>query len=146
MKAEDMEKKDILRYLFQQYEKFFKNGVDNNLYENARHAFLCYIHWGGRANEKKYLQYFAKEYFKLRNAIIFSRNDAIEVLSSTEYKENGLIAKINHRNKINKLQKLCNRVCKFEQEYYDLMNISLLAVENQRWCEDNIKSKSVSGD
>ena len=141
-----MEKKDILRYLLQEYEKFFKNGVDNNLYEKARDAFLCYIHWEEKVDGKKYLQYFAKELYQLRNAIIFSRNDAIEVLSSTEYKENRLIAKINHRHKINKLQKLCNRVCKFEKEFYDLMQISLLVVENQRWCEEISRLNNLNGD
>ncbi len=128
--------KQKLNNLLNKFKNYFKKDVEMALYSQTERCFGWYIHCFKTKMEKESLQAFVKNYYILRNSIIFSRNDAILALSSTEYKEEKLVAKIRHRNKMKKLQKLCDYVCKFEQEFYDKIGFSLLKIENQRWVDE----------
>ena len=125
-------KKHELINLHTMFKKKFEGKVDENLFNSISTKFTFYICY----DTQETLDSFVEEYFKMRGLIVDNRNAMIEYLQSDEYKLENLVTKSMVKRELNYWQKLCESVNKFEDEFYEKANVSLLRVENERLCAD----------
>ena len=125
--------KQELQYLSKLFVKLFENKVDDTLETTTYGKLSLYMY---NYVDHDFLENFVKEYFKLRNKIIYTRNGLMDFMKSVEYKKADLIYKIKIKKEFAKWQKLCENINKFEKEFYNRINISLLAVENERFAKE----------
>ena len=131
-----LEKKEKAKYIYEEFKFLFKSQTDYLLYIASKEELAMFKLFVGTVKEERHLKNFAKEYFKFRNFIIFTRNDLIDLKKSDDYKKEKFLNKIRINKEIKKYQKLCNNVCKFEELFYEEMGFSILKVENERWVEE----------
>ena len=95
---------------------------------------LCLYIW--HRHDINYLENFVKEYFKLRSVIVDNRNSLIDEIKSESFNQQNFINKLRIKKQLGYWQKLCDNINKFEKEFYERVNISLLRVENERWSRE----------
>jgi len=131
-----LDKKEKVQYIIYEFKQMFKEKSYCELYSLTNDELFLYRLCVGTTKEERHLKSFAKVYYQFRNVIINTRNDLVSLKNSEEYKKKKLLNKIRFNKDVKKYQKLCNKVCEFEQLFFNLMGFSLLKVENERWVEE----------
>ena len=72
----------------------------------------------------------------MRKQIVADRNASIDYLQSREYHESNMLNRKRAVKQLNREQQMCDRITKFEEEFYERTTISLLRVENERWARE----------
>ena len=133
--------KQELMYMRDLFKKLFENKVDDVLETRIHGKLSLYVIY---CDDQDLLEDFVKEYFKMRKKIVDIRNNTADYIKSEKYQQIGLISKIKTQIKFNKECNLCENINKFEKEFFQRTNISLLRVENERLAKEQLAKKEQS--
>lgn len=132
MKQDEINKVSHLWHLKRLFEDLFGDYKNYDLFCSISAYYSAYLLKVGTAEEQEWLEDFVKEYFVMRKQIVDARNASIDYLQSREYHESNMLNRKRALKQLNKEQKMCERINKFEEEFYERTTISLLRVENER--------------
>ena len=136
MKQDEINKVSHLWHLKRLFEDLFGDYKNYDLFCSISAYYSAYLLKVGTVEEQKWLEDFVKEYFVMRKQIVEERNNSIDYLQSREYHESGLLSRRRAEKDVSKKQKMCEKINKFEKEFYERTTISLLRVENERWARE----------
>ena len=128
MKIALYNKENKLRFVYEKFRILFKNVLDEVSFSLLSNNFLHYIDRLGKEDEKACLEDFVEKYFLIRKYFIIERDNYMNYIRSTEFKEDNLLSKILTRIKAKQWQNICEKFGKFEHEFYD----KVLAVEIEK--------------
>lgn len=133
--------KSVLNKLLTQFKKYFGD-VDNVVeYAKACDRFSVFVFANNENLVDEYFVKFVKEYYVMKNGIVNLRNELLEYLKSKEFEEEKWLNRILLKLELRKQHKLCNLLNRFEQDFYNQTGVSLLAVENERFVEEQQETK-----
>lgn len=141
MKQDEINKVSHLWQLKRIFERLFGDYKDYDLFCSISAYYSAYLLKVGTAEEQEWLEDFVKEYFVMRKQIVDARNASIDYLQSREYHESGMLNRRKAEKQLDKEQKMCEKINKFEEEFYERTTISLLCVENERWAREKANNK-----
>ena len=121
----------ILNQIEDLYKRYFQNIDDFWGYGKSMGKLSVFVFATHNSNRYEYLNDFVKEYYKMKNQIIVSRNDLIDKAKSEGFKKEKWLNKISVRLKIFNKNKYCKLFNKFEDEFYKKLGVSLLTIENE---------------
>ena len=127
-----------LTYLRDLFRKLFEDRVDDILETTIYGKFGLYIRY---YDDRDFLENFVKEYFIMRNKIETNTSSLIKFMMSDEYKKANLMYKIRIRLRLMHWQNLCERVNKFESQFFQKTNISLQGVEQDILYKEQVANR-----
>ena len=132
----------ILNQIQDLYKRYFQHIDDFWGYAKSMGKLSVFVFATYNKNRYEYLTDFVKEYYKMKNQIIFSRNDLIDKVKSEGFKKEKWLNKISIRLKIFNKNKYCKLFDKFEEEFFNRLGVSLLAVENERLAKEQSEKRT----
>lgn len=120
------------------FKKLFEDRVDDVLETRVHGKMSLYVL---HHEDRDFLENFVKEYFIMRNKIESNTSSLIKTLVSDEYKKANLMYKIRIRLRLMHWQNLCERVNKFESQFFQKTNISLQGVEEDILYKEQVANR-----